>query len=174
MIYKRHSLMISLLIPLLLITGCGKKKPAPAGPLTIEQQRQQYIQQLRAADAQFIKIGEDINIVLPSNQLFIFKSAKINPDYQATLMTAAKLVATYDKINVKVQAYLDRAGKRLTTHQAQAVAKVLWRKGIDARLLTAKGLSNRHPVARNSTIDGAYQNSRVEIRFRYYPDQVRA
>ena len=90
------------------------------------------------------------------------------------LSEVARLIQTYDKVDVKISAYTDNQGKTpflqgLTTRQAQVVSNYLWHHHIDTRLLYAVGYNRANPVDWNGSLLGQSYNRRVEISFRYFP-----
>ncbi len=161
------------------LVGCSQ----PASHWTYTKQttaelRQNYIHALKGKGARVIKLGETVRIVVPTDNLFMYNSANLQSrGARSILKTAAKLMKTYQKVSVKVAAYSDNIPHRgpkhrkqaLTTRQAQVVASYLWSRGIDARMVYAKGYSKRRSVAWNATGWGRTINRRVEISFRFYP-----
>lgn len=145
---------------------------------TIQQLRQNDIATLHAAGAKVIQQGETITIVIPSAKLFRADSANLLPSQRFILKTTAKLLRSYQTVAIRVHAYSDnvhligapKARKRaLTTRQAANVVDYLWRHGVNTRLLYAKGLGQKDPIAWNNTRMGRMLNARVEIQFRFYP-----
>ena len=159
------------------LAGCYKKPTveytSPPQKLSLESMRTLYIRTLQDQGIQVIHQGETFRIVLPDDYLFEPDSANIREDYKPTLQLVAKLIKTYDKINVKVAAYLDNGAgqsylKALSTRQAQVVSDFLWYHGVDARLLYAVGYSHSNAVDWNGDMEGRSHNRRVEISFQYY------
>jgi outer membrane protein OmpA-like peptidoglycan-associated protein len=137
-------------------------------------ERNRRIAYLTTHGVKIIHIGETFTLVLPSDKVFYPDSANITPCFLPILKVASDLIFCYEKIGVRVAAYTDCCGMPrrddvLTVAQAQAIAKILWCNGIDARLLTAVGYGSAFPIASNATCLGRAQNRRVEICFRFIP-----
>jgi intracellular multiplication protein IcmN len=169
--------LIMLVIFGVVLTGCAKKPkpvfvPPPPKP-TLNQIRTFTIHRLEDNGVQVIHEGEDIRIVLRDDYLFVPDSANIRDSYKPVLSTVARLMRTYDKVNVNISAYLDSHNAKpfsnaLSTRQAQVVSNFLWYHGIDARLLYAEGHNSLNPVDWNGSVEGRSYNRRVEISFRYF------
>ena len=173
--------LISAAAILAILAGCAKKTQPVYWTVTKQstaQLRQNDIHVLRKKGVQVIKLGETMRLVFPSNQLFADDSANLKAMYLPVLKTTAHLLRTYEKVTVKVVAYSDdmprgkgpkNRKQALTTRQGQVVARYLWSKGIDARLIYALGCKDAHPIASNDTAKGRACNRRVEVSFRFYP-----
>jgi len=160
------------------LLGCSHQSPTiyvlPPQKMSIEKLRTTYIHTLQDQGIQVIHEGEEVRIVLPDDYLFEPDSANIREEYKPTLQVVAKLIKSYDKINVKVAAYLDNQSNQrylqaLSTRQAQVVSDFLWYHGVDTRLLYAVGYAHANAVDWNGDEMGRSHNRRVEISFRYYP-----
>lgn len=168
--------IVLLLVATLVVVGCADKKPfIPQHPkASLEERRAYYVAELEKNDVQVIHIGQEIRIVFRDDFIFIPDSANLNESAKPVLDWAAKLMATYTKINVKVAGYLDNQGKRpflqaLSKRQAEVVSNYLWDQGVDARLMYSVGYNQLKPVDWNGSLKGRSFNRRVEISFRYYP-----
>lgn len=160
------------------LSGCAKEQKvayvAPEPKPTIAEMRAYYVGQLERNGVQVIHIGEEIRIVFRDDYVFIPDSANFRKEALPLLDWTAKLMKTYDKINVKISGYLDNQGRSpylqaLSTRQAEVVANALWDRGIDTRLLYSVGYNQLNPVDWNGYAAGRSFNRRVEISFRYYP-----
>ncbi len=171
-----------MLVPILgislLLCACSEKihdQPAPKPSLS--ELRHRYIADLRDENVQVIHVGETMRVVLPSDNAFQPNSANLTNAYRPILHTIAKLIKTYETVNVKVAAYSDNVDslsrqQALTTRQAQVIASYLWALNINARLTYAVGYNRENPVASNGHSGGRADNRRVEISFRFYPPQT--
>ena len=171
---------VALMVVALCLTGCAKEKTLdyrPAPPPSVLELRRAYLGELHADGVQVIKLGQTIRVVLLSDELFNPDSANMQENYRPVLRALSGLMQTYDKVNVKVAAYTDSLGRvkrqqGLTTRQAQVVASFLWSHGIDARLEYAEGYNRKNPVGWNGSKDGRFDNRRVEVSFRFYPESI--
>ena len=116
-------------------------------------------------------IGDDVHIVLQSDEMFFRGSANLNPKSFPILDNLARLLTNYEKTSAIVTAYTDNVNtpdhdQALSRRQAQAIASYLWRRGTDTRLLVTKGKGQMMPTATNRNEQGRAQNRRVEIDFR--------
>ncbi|OGT52826.1 MAG: hypothetical protein A3F17_05395 [Gammaproteobacteria bacterium RIFCSPHIGHO2_12_FULL_41_15] len=155
------------------LSACAGKIHYTVVPKTPAQIRAEYLNELRSDGVQVISLGETLRFVLSSDDLFNPGSANLKAGATGTLQTLARLVSTYDKVNIRIAAYTDNVGnaeqqRALTTRQAEVVSSFLWVQGIEARLEYAVGLGRAEPIASNSTSAGRHDNRRVEISFRYY------
>jgi intracellular multiplication protein IcmN len=133
--------------------------------------KQTLVDNLIYNGVQVIQVGDEVEIILPSNKFFFPDSANLNPTYGPILDKVAELIRSFDKVNVKVAAYRDNSDPwqrslALSKLQAKKVANYLWKRGIDARLLYAIGYGQEMPIASNDTLKGRTMNRRVEITLR--------
>lgn len=120
------------------------------------------------AGGKVIILGDQVKVILPSNNLFHSMSAQINNSAYSTLDLVADFLCSLDKISVKVAAYSNATGSALvnqeiTQEQADAVARYLWAKGVNARLITAIGYDGSHLMTKNSYDWNNGDNYRIEI-----------
>lgn len=163
----------------IILTGCAHKpKPVICCPktLTVPQLNTPQIKHLRRSGIQIIQAGQMMTLVFPSDEVFNPDSANFNPEYRQVLECAARFIRSYDKVTVSVMGYSDDMmlgpnGRKqaLTTLQAQQLKDFLWRQGINARLVYAKGKGSEDPVASNVLPYGQSVNRRVEVSFQFYP-----
>ncbi|MBV53735.1 MAG: hypothetical protein CL816_06740 [Coxiellaceae bacterium] len=133
---------------------------------------------LSANDVHVVRIGESVQIIIPSDRVFNTSSANLASSSKGILYNTAQLVKHYNTNRIEVAAYTDstvgngisqdRAGVALTNAQAQAISSYLWSQGIDTRYIYSVGHGSANPVASNSTPRGQYDNRRVVISFQYH------
>jgi len=115
---------------------------------------------LRQQGVQVIRVGEIITIVMPSDPLFKGNSANLDHGAFHRLNLVADFLRSYSKVFVEVAGYTDYLeNPYLASRQAASVAKYLWSKGIDSRMLYAVGY--------DSGVSGSAENRRIEIHFQY-------
>ncbi|MBX9586410.1 MAG: OmpA family protein [Gammaproteobacteria bacterium] len=129
---------------------------------------------LRHQAVQVNRVGEDMQIIIPSDHLFRPVSASFNEEYLHVLKAVGLLLQCYNKVDVKIEGYTDCCGNEnrnvaLSTTQAKKVAKYLWEHGADSRLLYTKGYGSLNPIANSDTYYGRARNRRIEIIFRDHP-----
>lgn len=117
-------------------------------------------------------LGDQVMIVLPSNRIFRGMTPKINYAEYSTLDLVAQLIGCYVNMSVKVAAYTNAGCNRdmncaLSQEQAESVAKYLWKRGVNTRLLYAAGYDGVHLVSSNTSSDS--DNYRIEITLEKLP-----
>jgi len=159
----------------LFVAGCARRAPQTplSGSSSNAQQRQADLQSLKANGVQVIRLGQTVRIIMPSDQVFIAGTEKLNKNYDAVLNDVASYMNTYRIVTARVAAYTDTQAARihrnaLTTKQAEEVQAYLSNCGIKARLIYAQGRGAKNQVAGNYTQGGRASNRRVEVSFRFY------
>src|SRR5580704_2432678 len=150
-------------------------------------QLQARIEQLEAANhqleadnatlrAQLAQQGQQNVYTVAADLLFASGNFDITPNGRAALDDiAVKLRALRDS-KIVVNGYTDdekigpplmklgiKTNLDLSSRRADAVADYLRAHGIDAKILSAKGRGETHPVAPNNTPAGRAKNRRIEI-----------
>lgn len=104
--------------------------------------------------------------------LFAINDASISDSGRAELDALVADLRRMDKIDsIEVVGHTDSTGKAdynmgLSQRRADSVKAYLVDKGIDANLITTKGMGLTQPVASNATREGRAQNRRVEINIK--------
>ena len=129
---------------------------------------------LRHQAVEVNRVGEDMQIIIPSDRLFMPISANFNPEYRSVLKTVGILLQCYNKVDVRIEGYTDCCGcedrnKALSLTQANAVSRYLWEHGSDTRVLYTKGFGQLNPIANSDNYYGRARNRRIEIIFRDHP-----
>ncbi len=113
--------------------------------------------------------GCALGIVLHDVQ-FKLNSGELTADSQATLdKVAASLKARSDITSVSVIGHTDSSGaaaynQSLSEKRAKSVMDYLVSQGVDAGVLSSKGMGESSPIADNGTAEGRAQNRRVELK----------
>lgn len=165
-----------------LVSGCENAPCAPyfqAGiKQTIKLRRARDICVLRQNHVTVLKVGQTITIVFPSDSLFINRTTDFQKNANPILNYAADLIHTYHTMNVKVAGFSDKTHEQktksgtyeraLTHRQADAVARYLWSRKVNARLMYAVGKGGEYPIGWNQFPAGRWLNRRIEVSFQYY------
>ncbi len=165
---------------LLGLVGCSHPDNTPVIVKTVAQQRQSDIHALKNQGVSVMTMGQTVKIFIPSDSLFVDGSSNLQQDYvNDTLSKIASYIKSFSTEHVSVAAYSDNRQPRsdpvkrklaLTDRQAQVVSTQLWSNGVDTRLMVAKGFGAKHSIAWNGSQTGRRDNRRVEISFRFYPN----
>jgi outer membrane protein OmpA-like peptidoglycan-associated protein len=97
-------------------------------------------------------------------------SAKLTREAQVVLDVVANRLQR-SPIPVQIAGHASSTGTpemnmKLSQARAESVMRFLVSRGVDPKLLTAKGYGITQPIATNETADGRRANQRVELRFR--------
>ena len=109
-----------------------------------------------------------VYLIMPGNITFGTNEYAIQPGFQPTLNSIAKVIKEYNKTMVQITGYTDSTGSAalnnsLSLQRANAVANYLRLQGVSADRIVTEGAGSRNPIASNSTAAGREQNRRVEI-----------
>lgn len=129
---------------------------------------------LRNRGVNTIILGDQIMLVLPSEQIFNGRSAEMSPYSYSTLDLVSQFIGNNPNMLVKIAAYTnpndtDDIDRALSQQQASAVQKYLWRAGVNTRVLYAVGYGPLNPVTCSPDEWAAGDNYRVEITLEKVP-----
>jgi outer membrane protein OmpA-like peptidoglycan-associated protein len=138
-------------------------------------QHQAIIDSLKNQNIQVIQEGDDLMLVLSSDQIFRDQTSILNADSSSALNKVADLLKGHEKFVVQIAGYTDSLGQplrniALSRQQAQTIANYLWKQNIDTRLLYAVGYGQRASIANNAVASGRAMNRRIEITLRWITD----
>ncbi|MBB4857642.1 outer membrane protein OmpA-like peptidoglycan-associated protein [Novosphingobium chloroacetimidivorans] len=114
-------------------------------------------------------------IDLPTDALFAFDSAELNPDATKQLEASARMIRSAPAGPIKVIGHTDSKGddaynQKLSEDRAQAVAAWLMKQvGVRKRAIETSGEGEKAPIAPNETLSGQddpagrARNRRVEL-----------
>lgn len=166
------------IIVLLALVSCSMPTSYPSLPMTTRQHLLKELSHLHARSyhvGQTYTVGDTVTINLASDFLFTDNQLTLTPEGLKTLHTIAKLLNTFDTVEVAIHVYTDNQGssaelKALTQQQAAEIVQVLYGQyGVDTRLMAGIGKGASDPVASNAQPAGRALNRRVVIRFRFRP-----
>ncbi len=121
-----------------------------------------------------IVLGDQILLVLPSVLMFNEMTPNIRAHAYSTLDLVAEFISHNPNMSVNVAAYTSASGYpekvnlALTQQQSAAIARYLWIKGVNTRLLSAAGYGGGKLVTANKP-DWNSDNFRVEITLEKLP-----
>ncbi len=109
-----------------------------------------------------------VYLIMPGNITFGTNEYAIQPNFQPTLNSIAKVINEYNKTKVEITGYTDSTGSAaynntLSLQRAQAVSNYLQLQNVSGSRILVFGAGSKNPIASNSTAAGREQNRRVEI-----------
>ena len=106
------------------------------------------------------------------NVEFSFDNYSITRSYKVFLDSLKEFIEQHENISVIIEGHTDNVGSEqynmaLSQRRATSVLNYLTEKGIDKKILTAKGLGEVKPIASNANPTGRALNRRTEIYIIY-------
>lgn len=128
------------------------------------------IRDLEKEDIQFVQYGDTMTLIVPTDQYFMFNSARLNELNYKGLYDIIRLLKLYPQGPVYVAGFTDNVGSRVSRNkmsqaQAETMMTYLWANGIPAQRLKAEGYGDKNDVSDNTIIHGSAQNRRIEIQW---------
>ena len=125
---------------------------------------------LQKNDIQFVKYGDTMVLVIPTDHYYEFNSPKLNELCFEGLNNIVKLLKLYKCSVVNVAAFTDNVGSKrhkqlLSQARAETMLTFLWANNIQARRLSAEGYADKFNIGDNHWIHGSAYNRRVEIQW---------
>lgn len=135
----------------------------------MDQQEAELRAQLQGTGVSVTRVGQQIILNMPSNITFDVDSARVQPQFNETLVSVGLVLRKFNKTIVDVYGHTDSSGPEaynqdLSQRRAVAVATVLASQGVDQRRFFIEGRGEDDPIASNATETGRAQNRRVEIQ----------
>src|SRR5579883_638731 len=132
------------------------------------------VDKIENAGAKVFVLGDHVLVVIQSDRIFDENGSRIRDSGQPLLNMVSQLIGNYVNMSVKVAAYTSDSGAKqidcaLSQLQAESVAKYLWKRCMNTRLIYAQGYGGSHLVEDNSLEWGHTENFRVEITFEKLP-----
>jgi len=133
-------------------------------------------QALQGTDVSVTRDGDNLLLNLPSDITFQSGSPRLEPKFDDTLGSVAKILEANYKTQINIIGHTDSDGsdafnRGLSVNRARSVAGYLAAKGITQNRLITSGLGEFSPIADNNTEAGKAQNRRVEMRIVPLQDQ---
>lgn len=148
--------------------GIGGLTGAAVGSY-MDQQEAELRAQLQGTGVSVTRVGQQIILNMPSNITFDVDSARIQPQFNETLVSVGLVLKKFNKTVVDVYGHTDSSGsdsynQDLSQRRAVAVATILANQGVDQRRFFIEGRGESDPIASNAAESGRAQNRRVEIQ----------
>lgn len=135
----------------------------------MDQQEEEFRQELAGSGVEVIRDGDNIRLQLPSAITFATDSTVVSEGFYPVLNDVAKVLNKYNKTTMIVEGHTDSTGaaeynQTLSVNRANAVRNHLVGQAVDSRRITTVGYGETMPVADNNTQSGRQLNRRVELR----------
>lgn len=132
------------------------------------------VEKLKNRNVKVFILGDQIMIILFSNNIFNCMTPVIRESACSTLNLVTQLIGNYTNMSVNIAAYTNqsdcpRIDLQLSKAQADSIARYLWRHGVNTRLLSAEGYGGTGFVTRNSPCCPNNANYRIEITLEKLP-----
>jgi outer membrane protein OmpA-like peptidoglycan-associated protein len=151
------------------VIGAGVGALAGAGiGVYMDKQEEALRKDLEGTGVEVERVGDNIELNMPSNITFATGKAVINPQFNSILSDVGETLAKYDSTIVHIVGHTDDRGsaeynQQLSENRASSVRNALRVKGVISERMTTTGYGESLPVADNSTEAGRQENRRVEI-----------
>lgn len=114
------------------------------------------------------RVGDQIQLTMPSNVTFAVNSATIQPGFYGPLNDVAATLVQYDDTAVDIIGHASSDGAddynmTLSQQRANSVRAYLINQGTQSVRINAIGMGETQPIADNATPEGRAANRRVEI-----------
>ena len=114
------------------------------------------------------RVGDDIQLQMPSNITFDTGQANIKPDFRPILDDISSTLTEYESTVVNIAGHTDSTGstgfnQQLSVYRATGVRTYMIAGGVIPERILTTGYGETLPIADNSSNTGRQQNRRVEI-----------
>jgi outer membrane protein OmpA-like peptidoglycan-associated protein len=114
------------------------------------------------------RVGDQIQLTMPSNVTFAVNSATIQPGFFKALDDVSATLVQYNDTSVDIIGHASSDGDdaynmTLSQQRAQSVLNYLVSRGTQSVRINAIGMGETQPIADNATAEGRAANRRVEI-----------
>ncbi len=133
-----------------------------------DRQQAKLRERLSASGVSVTRVGDSIQLNMPSDITFDSASSEIKPGFYETLNVVALVLNEFNKTTVAVAGHADARGDEdynlnLSQNRALSVANYLAAQGVQPPRLDAIGYGESRPIADNSVASGQALNRRVEL-----------
>jgi len=135
----------------------------------MDQQEAELRRELEATGVRVRRVGDNIELVMPSNITFATGSAEVRSDFRRVLNSVATVLDHYDQTFIHVDGHTDTVGSReynydLSERRAEAVAEALVNRSVLPGRLIVRGFGETDLAVHTGDNVNEPQNRRVELQ----------
>jgi outer membrane protein OmpA-like peptidoglycan-associated protein len=151
------------------VIGAGVGALAGGGiGVYMDKQEEALREDLEGTGVEVERVGDNIELSMPSNITFATGKAVINPEFNDILNNVGDTLANYESTIVHIAGHTDSTGsaefnQQLSENRANSVRAALSARGVISERLLTTGYGESLPIADNDTEEGRQENRRVEI-----------
>jgi outer membrane protein OmpA-like peptidoglycan-associated protein len=147
--------------------GVGAIAGAAVGAY-MDRQERALREELSGTGVGIRRVGNDIQLEMPSNITFDTGQAAIKPAFVPVLDDISRTLSQYESTAVTIAGHTDSVGsaeynQQLSVNRADSVRNYMATHGVIPERIETLGFGESVPIADNSTESGRQQNRRVEI-----------
>jgi outer membrane protein OmpA-like peptidoglycan-associated protein len=138
--------------------------------LTAEQDKENLRRQLLEQFNMILQTRDTARGLIVNMSDVLFDTAKytLRPAAREKLARVSGIIISHPGLRIEIEGHTDSVGsdeynQKLSEQRANAVREYLMSQGMNASIVTAKGLGETMPVASNDNAAGRQQNRRVEL-----------
>lgn len=133
-----------------------------------DRQQAKLREQLASTGIYVTRVGDNIQLNMPSDVTFETAQSDITPGFYDTLNSVALVLKEYDRTTISVYGHADARGaddynQALSERRAISVSSYLASQGVENLRLSSVGFGETRPIGDNETESGQALNRRVEI-----------
>ncbi len=135
----------------------------------MDRQEAELRAELESTGVRVNRVGNNIQLVMPSNITFAVDQSSIRSEFYGTLNSVSKILAKYNQTTILVEGHTDATGsdaynEALSVRRAESVGNYLVGQAVSVPRVRALGYGETRPIADNATEQGRQQNRRVELQ----------
>lgn len=134
----------------------------------MDKQEEKLRQQTAGTGIEVDRVGDQLQLTMPSNVTFAVNSATIQPGFYGPLNDVAATLVEFPSTAVDIIGHASSDGAddynmTLSQQRGQSVRTYLVGRGTQSVRINAIGMGETQPIADNSNAEGRASNRRVEI-----------
>lgn len=158
------------LVTIVLIASCASSRKSSSQHVYMNKQYEELKNTLNDAEVSIIK--DSLKVIFPNNVLFASSSDQVNEAVKPTFKHFADVLNKYNKTKILITGHTDNTGaadynRDLSERRATGAKSLLSSFDVNSDRMFTWGLSDRDPIAPNTTEAGKAKNRRVEFVILY-------